>query len=55
MIFTSHDHELTRTVGNRIIEISSNGMIDSLMDYDDYISSEKIQKQRDELAQLEVA
>ena len=55
MIFTSHDHELTRTVGNRIIEIMPNGMIDSLMDYNEYISSEKIQNQRDELNKLEMA
>lgn len=49
MIFTSHDHKLTQTVANRIIEITPNGMIDSLMDYDDYLRSSKIKKMREEL------
>ena len=52
MIFTSHDYELTNTVGNRIIEISPNGMIDSLMSYDDYLKNENIQAQRAKLSQL---
>lgn len=55
MIFTSHDHELTRTVANRIIEITPNGLIDSLMPYDEYIKSEKIHTQRNEFAKLEMA
>jgi ATPase subunit of ABC transporter with duplicated ATPase domains len=49
MIFTSHDHKLTETVANRIIEIAPNGIIDSLMDFDDYLRSEAIHAQRDEL------
>lgn len=46
MIFTTHDHQIISTVANRIIEISPNGIIDTLMDYDDYIKSEKIKKQK---------
>jgi len=49
LIFTTHDHQLISTVANRIIEISPNGMIDQLMDFDDYLRSEKIKKQREEL------
>lgn len=49
ILFTSHDHTFTQTVANRIIEISPNGMLDKLMDYDDYISDEKIQGQREAL------
>ncbi|MEQ8706261.1 MAG: ATP-binding cassette domain-containing protein [Phaeodactylibacter sp.] len=49
MIFTSHDHKLTETVANRIIEITPNGIIDSLMNFDDYLSSDSIHTQRDEL------
>jgi ATPase subunit of ABC transporter with duplicated ATPase domains len=49
MIFTTHDHQLIETVANRIIEITPNGIIDSNMDFDDYISSEKIKKQREAL------
>jgi ATPase subunit of ABC transporter with duplicated ATPase domains len=46
---SSHDHEFIRTVCNRIIEIGPNGMIDKLMDYDDYISDEKLKQQRNAL------
>lgn len=49
MIFTTHDHQLIQTVANRIIEITPNGIIDSNMDFDDYIRSEKIKAQREAL------
>ncbi len=49
MIFTTHDHHIISTVGNRIIEISTNGIIDTLMDFDDYIKSDKIKQQKAEL------
>jgi ATPase subunit of ABC transporter with duplicated ATPase domains len=49
MIFTSHDHQLTQTVANRIIEITPYGIIDSLMDFDDYLKSENAQEQREKL------
>ena len=49
MIFTSHDHEIMQTVGNRIIEIAPTGMIDSLLSFDDYIKSDRIKAQREEL------
>ena len=42
VLFTSHDHEFTQTVANRIIEITPNGFIDKLMTYDEYITSEKV-------------
>ena len=37
ILFSSHDHEFIQTVANRIIELTPNGTIDKLMDYDDYI------------------
>ncbi len=49
MIFTSHDHQMVATSANRIIEITPNGNIDSLMDYDDYLRSESIKEQREKL------
>jgi ATPase subunit of ABC transporter with duplicated ATPase domains len=49
MIFTSHDYQILDTVGNRIIEITQNGMIDQLMTYGDYIHSDKIKALRGEL------
>ncbi|MGB1242850.1 MAG: ABC-F family ATP-binding cassette domain-containing protein [Chitinophagales bacterium] len=49
LIFTSHDHQLMKTGANRVLEISPNGMIDSLLDFDDYLRSERIKEQRDVL------
>lgn len=45
VIFTSHDHEFTHTVANRVIEIGPNGMIDKLMSYDDFLDSKEIKEQ----------
>ena len=47
VIFTSHDHEFTETVANRIIEIGPNGFVDKLMTYDEYISSERVMEQKE--------
>jgi len=49
LIFTSHDHQLMNTIANRIIEITPNGIIDRLMSFDEFIRSEDIKKQREEL------
>jgi ATPase subunit of ABC transporter with duplicated ATPase domains len=49
MLFTSRDHELIGTVANRIIEITPGGVIDKLMDYDEYINNETVKKQREEM------
>ncbi|WP_423149711.1 ABC-F family ATP-binding cassette domain-containing protein [Rubrolithibacter danxiaensis] len=49
ILFTSRDHELTQTVANRIIELTPGGVIDKLMSYDEYINSEAVKKQREEL------
>lgn len=44
ILFSSHDHEFIETVANRIIELTPNGTINKMMDYDDYISSEDIKE-----------
>ena len=49
VLMSSHDHEFIQTVCNRIIEITPNGIIDKLMDYDDYITDDKIQSLREKL------
>ena len=46
LLFCSHDHALTASVANRIIELTPKGIIDSLMNYDDYLVSEKIKADR---------
>ena len=49
LIFTSHDHELVRTVANRVIEITPNGVIDKMMPYDEYLKDEKISQMQAEM------
>ena len=46
ILFTSHDHQFTQTVANRIIEITPNGVIDSLKTLDDYLADAKIKQMR---------
>ena len=40
MIFTSHDHELTQTVANRIIDIKKDGLVDKEVTYNEYLGIE---------------
>ncbi len=49
ILFSSHDHEFIETVANRIIELTPNGTIDKMMEYDDYISSESIQALKEKM------
>ena len=49
ILMSSHDHAFIQTVCNRIIEISPKGMIDKRMEYDDYVTDEKIREQRNRL------
>lgn len=49
VLFTSHDHEFTQTVANRILEITPNGFIDKLMTYDEYIENERVAEQKEAL------
>ncbi len=44
ILFASHDHEFINTVANRIIEITPNGSIDKLMNYEDYIHDDRIKE-----------
>ena len=46
IIFTSHDHEFTQTVANRIVEIGPKGYLDKLSTFDDYINNEQFMEQR---------
>ncbi len=46
VLFSSHDHEFIQTVANRIIELTPNGIIDKMMDYDDYITDDHIKELR---------
>ena len=46
ILFSSHDHEFIKTVANRIIELTPNGIIDKMMEYDEYITSDHIKELR---------
>ena len=46
VLFASHDHEFIETVANRIIELTPNGIIDKMMEYDEYITSDHIKEMR---------
>ncbi len=49
ILLSSHDHEFIQTICNRVIELTPGGMMDKQMDYDDYITDEKIREQKDKL------
>ena len=40
MLFTSHDHQLTQTVANRILDIKEAGLIDREVTYNEYLGIE---------------
>lgn len=46
VLFTSHDHEFTQTVANRIVELGPKGFLDKLSTYDEYIENEAWAVQR---------
>jgi ATPase subunit of ABC transporter with duplicated ATPase domains len=46
ILLTTHDHEFAQTVGNRILEITPNGVIDRYMTFDEYLEDDKIKEFR---------
>ena len=46
VLFNSHDHEFISSIANRIVEITPNGVIDRMMDFDDYLKDEQIKTMR---------
>ena len=49
LLFASHDHQLVESVANRIIEFTPKGVIDRMMDFDEYIESEEIAALRNQM------
>ena len=41
VLFASHDHQFVSTVANRIVEITPDGIIDVMMDYDEYLEAKE--------------
>ncbi|HAO30288.1 MAG TPA: ABC transporter ATP-binding protein, partial [Treponema sp.] len=48
VLFSSHDHEFISTIANRIIEITPKGIIDRMMNFDDYLKDEQVRALRKE-------
>jgi ATPase subunit of ABC transporter with duplicated ATPase domains len=38
VLFASHDHQFVSTVANRIVEITPDGIVDMMMDFDQYLA-----------------
>ena len=49
VLLTTHDQEFAQTVGNRIIELTPNGVIDRYMTFDEYMSDKAIKEQREKM------
>jgi len=54
VLLTTHDHEFAQTVGNRIIELTPNGVIDRYMTFDEYMNDKKIKELREKMYAVEV-
>ena len=46
VLFNSHDHEFISSIANRIVEITPNGIIDRMMNFDDYIADDTVTELR---------
>jgi ATPase subunit of ABC transporter with duplicated ATPase domains len=46
ILFASHDHQFVSTVANRIVELTPEGSIDRLMNFDEYLASAVVAKER---------
>lgn len=49
VLLTTHDHEFAQTVGNRVIELTPNGIIDRYTTFDEYMQDKKIKELRDKM------
>ena len=49
VLFTTHDHEFSQTVANRIIELTPSGIIDRYMTFDEYMEDKNIQELREKM------
>ena len=49
VLLTSHDHTFMETVANRVIELTPNGIIDRLMEFDEYLVDERVKAMKEEM------
>ena len=51
VLMSSHDHAFIQTVCNRIIELTPNGTIDKVMEYDDYLDDANVKAVQERMYQ----
>jgi ATPase subunit of ABC transporter with duplicated ATPase domains len=49
VMLTTHDHEFAQTVGNRVIELTPNGVIDRYTTFEEYMDDKKIKELRNKM------
>ena len=49
ILFTTRDHELANTVADRILEITPSGLIDREMNFDEYMTNDRVKTQKAEM------
>lgn len=49
LLLTTHDHEFAQTVGNRVVELTPNGIIDRYATFDEYMDDPKIKELRNSM------
>jgi ATPase subunit of ABC transporter with duplicated ATPase domains len=49
VLLTSHDHTFMQTVANRVIELTPNGIIDRLIEFDEYLADERVKGLKEEM------
>ncbi len=54
VLLTTHDHEFAQTVGNRVIELTPNGIIDRYMTFDEYMDDANLKELRKKMYKVEV-
>ena len=49
VLFTTHDHEFAQTVGNRVVELTPNGVIDRYTTFDEYMQNPPVKELREKM------
>jgi len=49
VLFTTHDHEFAQTVGNRVVELTPNGVIDRYTTFDEYMQNPTVKELREKM------
>ena len=44
VLFASHDHRFIQTVANRIIELTPTGIVDRMMEFDEWLANDELQE-----------